>query len=268
MSSKILGHLPALCNVVRRIALEAGQITLEHFDEGVALASDVKKDGSPVTEADKRAEKFIIDALRADISQDIPIIAEELSAAGIVQDIEGADYFWLVDPLDGTREFIEGSPDYTVNIALIKNHVPVLGVIYAPAHGEMFSAYGEGTAVRWTEENEHEKAIRVKRPSRGGLVVITSKNREHAAIDKYLEEHKVEKIIRKGSSLKLCAVASGKADLYPGFGRTCEWDTAAGQAILEAAGGQIVTIDGMPLRYGTKKDFFNPTFLARSNYLA
>jgi len=266
--SKLLSHLPALCNVVRRIALEAGNITLEHFDEGVIGTHDLKPDGSPVTEADKRAERFIVDALRADISDSIPIVGEEEFSAGEIPDLKGQEYFWLVDPLDGTREFIEGSPDFTVNIALIKNHVPMLGVIYAPARGEMFSAYGEGTAVRWTEENEHEKEIRVRRPGKGGLIVITSKNREHAAIDQYLEEQKVEKIIRKGSSLKICAVACGKADLYPGFGQTCEWDTAAGQAILESAGGQIVTMEGLPLRYGTREDFINPRFLARSSYLA
>ncbi len=266
--SKLLNHLPALCNVVRRIALEAGHITLEHFDEGVKAAPDFKPDGSPVTEADKRAEAFITKALHDEVG-DIPVIAEEAHAAGALPDLKGAEYFWLVDPLDGTREFIDGSPDFTVNIALIKNNVPLLGVIYAPAHGEMFSAYGEGTAVRWTEENEHEKPIRVRHPGKGGLVVITSKNREHAAIDKYLEEQKVEKIIRKGSSLKICAVAMGKADLCPGFGQTYEWDTAAGQAILEAAGGEIVALEGSePLRYGEKSDFINPRFLARSNFLA
>ncbi len=266
--SKLLGHLPALCNVVRRIAMEAGQVTLEYFDEGMKIAPDIKTDGSPVTEADKKAELFIMDALRQDISADIPVVVEEAISQGAVHDLSSQDYFWLVDLLDGTREFIEGSPDYTVNIALIKNHVPILGVIYAPARGEMFSAYGEGTATRWTEDTGHEKAIKAKRPSRGGLVVITSKNREREQIDKFLSEQKVEKIIRKGSSLKICAVASGRADLYPGFGQTCEWDTAAGQAILEAAGGQIVTMDGVSLTYGDKKDFFNPPFLARSNFLA
>ena len=267
--SKLLSHLPALCNVVRRIALDAGEITLDYFEEGMMQSSDMKADGSPVTEADRKAEDYIIKTLKENISG-IPVIGEECVAQGETHDLSGQEYFWLVDPLDGTREFVIGSPDYTVNIALVKNNVPVLGVIYAPAKGEMFSAYGEGTAVRWLEESGNEKPIRARQPSHKGLIVIASKNRAGAELDKFLEEQKVEKIIRRGSSLKICAVASGKADIYPGFGQTCEWDTAAGQAILTAAGGEIVTMDGIPLRYGDKKpgDFYNPPFLARSSYLA
>lgn len=266
--SKLLTHLPALCNAVRRMAVEAGEMTLDYFDEGAAYKPDIKADGSPVTEADRKAEEYIIKELK-DLFPDMPVVGEESVSQGAVHDLSGQEYFWLVDPLDGTREFIAGSPDFTVNIALIKNNVPVLGVIYAPALGELFSACGEGTAMRWTQESGNEKSIKVRKPSRGGLVVITSKNRSGEQVDQYLEEQKVEKIIRKGSSLKLCAVASGKADLYPGFGETCEWDIAAGQAILMSAGGEVVTLDGTPLTYGDKDGhFLNPKFLARSNYLA
>lgn len=266
--SKLLSHLPALCNIVRRIALDAGEITLDYFEEGMRLPSDTKGDGSPVTEADRKAEEYIIKALKENLSG-IQVVGEECVSQGETYDVSGEEYFWLVDPLDGTREFVIGSPDYTVNIALIKNNVPVLGVIYAPAKGEMFSSCGEGTAVRWLEESGNEKAIRVRKPSRNGLIVIASKNRAGAELDQYLEEQKVEKIIRRGSSLKICAVASGKADIYPGFGQTCEWDTAAGHAILNAAGGEIVRMDGVPLSYGDKDGhFYNPPFLARSSYLA
>ena len=266
--SKLLAHLPALCNVVRRVAVEAGEITLDYFDEGMRLPSDLKADGSPVTEADRRAEEYIAKALKDSIAG-IPVVGEESVAQGEAYDLSGEEYFWLVDPLDGTREFVAGSPEFTVNIALVKNGVPVLGVIYAPAKGEMFSSCGEGTAVRWLEETGNEKPIRVRRPSRNGLIVIASKNRAGAELDKFLEEQKVEKVIRRGSSLKICAVASGKADIYPGFGQTCEWDTAAGQAILTAAGGEIVSMDGRPLIYGGRdKNFYNPPFLARSSYLA
>lgn len=266
--SKLLSHLPALCNVIRRLAQEAGEITLDHFEEGMALGHDLKGDGSPVSIADKKAEDFITRALLDDFPS-IPVVGEEAVAAGSLPDLSGEEYFWLVDPLDGTREFVAGSVEYTVNIALIKNHVPVLGVIYAPALDEMYAACGEGTAVKWNGETEIEKAIRVRRPAKSGLTVITSKNRARDEIAKYLEEQKVEKIIRRGSSLKICAVAAGKADLYPGFGQTCEWDTAAGQAILEAAGGELVTLEGEPLRYGDKDGhFYNPSFLARSQYLS
>ncbi len=267
--SKLLEHMPALCNIVRRLAIEAGDITLNYFDEGGGVFSQEKADGSPVTDADRLAEAHIIKELRA-YFPDMPIIGEEAAASGETYRLEGQEHFWLIDPLDGTREFVAGSPDYTVNIALVKNQVPVLGVIYAPAHGEMYSAYGEGTAMRWLEDTGNEKSIRVRKAPRNGLIVMTSKNRAGEEINQYLEEQKVEKIIRKGSSLKICAVAAGKADLYPGFGETCEWDTAAGHAILKAAGGSIVDFEtGAELTYGDKASgFSNPKFLAHSGYLS
>ncbi len=267
--SKLLSHLPALCNTVKRVALEAGEITLDYFDEGAMIATDIKGDGSPVTEADRKAEAFIIKSLQNTLP-DIPVVAEEIVAGGQTYDLSAQEYFWLVDPLDGTREFASGSPDYTVNIALIKNNEPILGVIYAPAHGEMFAAAGEGTATRWLEESGNEKPIHVRAPSRKGVILMSSKNRSHAETDKFAQDYKVEKIIRRGSSLKFCAIAMGKADIYPGFGPTCEWDTAAGQAILLAAGGDVVDFEGNPLRYGTGTDarFYNPPFIARSHHFS
>ena len=263
--SKLLSHLPALCNVIKRIAVDAGAITLDHFEEGMIAPSQIKDDGSPVTDADRLAEDFIRAQLTADFP-DIPVIGEEGAAGGAIT-APGSEYFWLVDPLDGTRDFVGGSPDYTVNIALIKQGEPVVGVIYAPAHGELYSAHGEGTAARWLEESGTEKPIRVRRPGKGGLTVITSRRRAHDEIARMLEEHKVAKVIRRASSLKFCAVASGKADLYPGLGQTCEWDTAAGQAILEAAGGFVADLDGNRLRYGDKPagQYLNPKFTA-SNF--
>lgn len=266
--SKLLSHPQALSNVMRRLAQEAGEITLDFFEEGMRLDADEKADGSPVTEADRRAEAHIIKELE-DLFPGVPVVAEECMAAGVCPDLTGQEYFWLIDPLDGTREFVAGSMDYTVNIALIKHGAPHMGVIYAPALGEMYLTDGEGGATRWLEDTGTEKSIRVRRPSRSGLVVIASKNRGAAEIDKYLEEQKVEKIIRRGSSLKICAVAMGRADLYPGFGATCEWDTAAGHAILRAAGGDIVMLDGAPLTYGhADRKFINPSFIARSDHLA
>lgn len=266
--SKLLSHPQALCNILRRAAYEAGEITLGYFEEGMAVASHTKDDGSLVTEADKKAEAHIIKELRAHFP-DMPMVAEECMAAGECPDVTNAEYFFLIDPLDGTREFVAGSTEYTVNIALMKEGEPHLGVIYAPALGAMYATDGEGGAIRRMEESGSEKTIRVRRPLRGGLTVMASKNRGAAETDKYLEGHKVEKIIRQGSSLKICAVAAGKADLYPNFGPTCEWDTAAGHAILRAAGGDIVTLDGKALTYGNAKgNFINPPFVARSNHLA
>lgn len=266
--SKLLSHLPALCNAVRRIATEAGEITMTHFSEGMAVAAMSKADGSPVTEADRAAERHIIASLE-DIVPGVPVIGEESIAAGIVPDLSGHEYFWLVDPLDGTREYAEGGKDFTVNIALIQNGVPVLGVIYAPAHGELYAGHGEGTAIRYLEDTDKEKSIRVAKPSAGGLIVMASNKRFYAETDAFLTDYKVRRLDRRSSSLKICFIAAGKADLYPGLGPTCEWDTAAGQAILTAAGGEIVTMDGAALTYGhADKKFANPPFIARSSYVA
>lgn len=265
--SKLLTHLPALCNVVRRIAREAGDITMDHFHEGYAVSVDAKMDGSPVTEADRAAERHIITALE-DAVAGVPVIGEEAVSAGHIPDLSGHDYFWLVDPLDGTKAYAVGERDFTVNIALIKKGVPILGVIYAPAHGELYAAHDGGAAIRALDDSDRDKEIRVRRPDAGGLIVMASKGRSYAETDAFLEEHKVKKIERRSSSLKFCHIAWGKADIYPGLAQTCEWDTAAGQAILNAAGGEIVTLDGVPLSYGhADRKFINPSFIARSHHL-
>lgn len=267
MSSKLLLHRAALCNTVRRIALEAGEITLEYFDEAGYDGADSKADGSPVTLADQEAEKLIQKRLE-DMLPGIPMVGEEASAAGHKPDLTGQDYFWLVDPLDGTKEFISGSGDYTVNIALIHKGAPVLGVVYAPAAGELYAGYteenGNAKAMRWLEETGSEKDIRVRRPPREGLTVVASKSHGSSQrLDQYLNDYKVEKLVKRGSSLKICIIAAGKADLYPRFGPTSEWDTAAGDAVLRAAGGIIVDLQGKPLTYGgADPKFLNPEFIA------
>lgn len=267
MSSKLLLHRAALCNTVRRIALEAGEITLEYFDEAGYDGADSKADGSPVTLADQEAEKLIQKRLE-DMLPGIPMIGEEASAAGHKPDLTGHDYFWLVDPLDGTKEFISGSGDYTVNIALIHKGAPVLGVVFAPAVGELYAGYteesGNTKAIRWLEETGSEKDIRVRRPPREGLTVVASKSHGSSQrLDQYLNDYKVEKLVKRGSSLKICIIAAGKADLYPRFGPTSEWDTAAGDAVLRAAGGIIVDLQGKPLTYGgADPKFLNPEFIA------
>lgn len=267
-SDKLLHHPEALCNRVRRIALEAGALTLEHFDESGYKGADAKADGSPVTIADREAEALIENALK-DIFPDIPIVGEEAVAGGYRPDLSAQEYFWLVDPLDGTKEFISGSGEYTVNIALIKNGVPILGVVYAPAKGELYAGAGEGTAIRWSEDSDKERSIYVRRPPKEGLTVVASRSHgDDEKLQKFLEGLKVSKVLKRGSSLKLCAIAAGKADIYPRFGPTSEWDIAAGHAVLIAAGGTVTGLDGAPLTYGgADPDFLNPEFIASSGFL-
>ncbi len=260
--SKLLSHPPALTNMVRRIAIEAGEVTLDYFDESGYQGAEAKGDGSPVTEADRAAEALIEKAL-ADITPSVPFVGEEAVAEGRIPDLAGADYFWLVDALDGTKEFISGSGDYTVNIALIHKGTPLLGVVYVPVKGELYAGCGPGTAIRWLEDTDKEKSIHVRRPPREGLTVVSSRSHGSAEkLEKFLGEQKVAKIVKKGSSLKICAVAAGKADLYPRFGPTCEWDIAAGHAVINSAGGVMTDLNGVAMSYGhADRKFLNPEFL-------
>jgi len=263
--SKILEHPKALCNQIRRVALEAGELTLDYFDETGFDGADAKADGSPVTLADQKAEELIEKALK-EITPDVPIVGEEAVSEGARPDLSSATYFWLVDPLDGTKEFISGNGDYTVNIALIKDGVPVLGVVYAPTKGELYAGHGQGTALRWLEDSDSEKEIHVRTPPKEGVTVVASRSHENnEKLDEFLSQYKVNKLIKRGSSLKICAIAAGKADLYPRFGPTCEWDTAAGHAVLMSAGGRVVDTEGNFLRYGgADPGFLNPEFIAAS----
>lgn len=267
MSEKLLAHPKALLNIVRRIAYDAGEVTLDYFDEGGYSGAEAKGDGSPVTEADRAAEALIEKAL-LEATPAVPFVGEEAVEAGRIPDLTGADYFWLVDALDGTKEFISGSGDYTVNIALMKRDgalfEPLLGVIYAPVKGELYAGCGEGTAVRWLEDSDKEKDIHVRPAPREGLTIAASiRHGNTERLEKFLEGHKIAKITKRGSSLKICAVAMGKADIYPRFGPTCEWDIAAGHAILRSAGGEITDLDGKPMTYGhADRKFLNPEFIA------
>ena len=263
--SKIFEHLPALCNQIRRVAVEAGDLTLNYFDESGYQGADVKADGSPVTLADQKAEELITKAIK-DIASDVLIVGEEAAADGYRPDLSNEEYFWCVDPLDGTKEFISGSGDYTVNIGLVHNHEPVLGVVYAPVHGELYAASGPGTAIRWMEDNGKERPIHVRDAPAEGLTIVSSKSfGSGEKLETFLAHYKVKKSIKRGSSLKICSVASGKADMYPRFGPTCEWDTAAAHAVLTSAGGFLTDINGSELRYGgSDPKFLNPEFIARS----
>ena len=266
----LIRHPKALCNQLRRIAIEAGELTLDYFDEAGCSQDQVnaKGDGSPVTLADQKAEQLIEKALLEAVPG-VPMIGEESVAEGRKTDLSAQDYFWLVDPLDGTKEFISGSGDYTVNIALIYKGEPIVGVVYAPVKGELYAAHGAGTAIRWLEESDKEKEISVRKPPAEGLTVVSSRSHgNNDRLDQYLSQHKIQKIIKRGSSLKICAVACGKADVYPRFGPTCEWDTAAGDAVLRGAGGLITDIDGTMFTYGGKNEkFLNPEFIASSGHI-
>lgn len=251
MSEKILEYPQALLNQVKRVALEAGDSTLEYFDESGAFADfDSKDDGSPVTIADKTAHDIILKGLK-NITPSISVISEEgLYDSGVM-----SDYVWLVDPLDGTRGFIQGDKDYTVNIALIHNHEPILGVVYAPAHGELFAGHKNIGAIRYNDDTKAEKDIHVRKILREGLTIFVS-NFEGSTPkrDEFLEQFKVEKLIKRSSSLKYCLIASGKGDLSVRFQDINEWDTAAADAILRAAGGIMTDWNGAPLRYLTAKE--------------
>lgn len=270
MSEKLLTHRAALTNIVRRIATQAGEITLEYFDGIKDMATVSKSDGSPVTQADKEAEHFIEKQLK-ELIPELPVIGEEAYANGYRPDLTSHKYFWLVDPLDGTRSFIRGGENFTTNIALVHNGRPVLGVVYAPQKEEIYYGYwdqdtNEGHAFRFNEQSNKEKPIRTRKIPPKGLTVMTSGDHNNDTKNQeFLQNHKVASIIRRASSLKICAIAAGKADLYVRFGPTGEWDTAAGHAILRAAGGDIRDMQGNSLRYGTNKEtIINPDFIAGS----
>ncbi len=265
-TQKLIDNPGALCNMVRRIAIEAGEITLHYFDMAGDSHIEAKSDGSPVTLADREAETLIQMKLE-EITKGIPIVGEEAASLGKApKDFDRDGYFWIVDPLDGTKEFISGGGDYTVNIALIYKGEPILGVVYAPAKGEMYAGHGLGTAIRWNEETDTEKQISVRNSPQGGLVVVASKSHgDESKLERFLEMFKIDKVVKRGSSLKICIIAAGKADLYPRFGPTCEWDTAAADAVLRSAGGVITDVDGKALQYGgSNPKWLNPEFIACS----
>ncbi len=273
MSSKILSHRPALCNIVKRIAVEAGELVLEYFDGIRDLGETSKEDGSPVTLADREAER-LIEARLSDVLPDIPVIGEEnFSENDKGADLSGHTYFWLVDPIDGTKAFVRGSDDFTVNIALICDGVPIIGVIYAPALGELYTGYiqedGGGVSHRYFEDSDTEKVMRTRAMPHQGLVVASGADGgDNAEQGNVLNGIKVAKLIKRSSSIKICMIANGKADLYPRLGPTCEWDTAAGHAILRGAGGDIVDLEGNALKYGCgRADLLNPHFIALSGDL-
>ncbi|MCP5286167.1 MAG: 3'(2'),5'-bisphosphate nucleotidase CysQ [Burkholderiaceae bacterium] len=237
------------------IARQAGDTIMQVYATDFAVRG--KGDQSPVTEADERAEKLIVPALQA-LAPEVPVVAEEAVAAGQVPTV--GELFWLVDPLDGTKEFISRNGEFTVNIALVHQGRPVLGVVLAPALGRMFM--GDVGRGAWLEDASGRRPIRCRAVPEVGLTVVASRSHgDAAALEAFLGGRKVAALANAGSSLKLCLVAAGEADLYPRLGRTMEWDIAAGHAVLAAAGGAVRDLAGEPLRYG-KPGFDNPHFVA------
>lgn len=244
----------ALLSLAADLARQAGTLILAVRVRGFETLQ--KDDRSPVTEADHQAEALIVAGLRA-ATPDIPVIAEEEAAAGLAHDPCAA--YWLVDPLDGTREFAAGRDEFTVNIGLVRDGAPVLGVVGVPAYGELFGGIVGGVA--WKRTVAGEQSISARVPPAAGLTVLASR---HYATDErlhaFLAERPVASVTHIGSALKIVRVAEGAADFYPRLGRTMEWDTAGPHAVLEAAGGRMLDMAGGPLRYG-KPQWENPPFV-------
>ena len=247
--------------VMRRLALDAGDRIMQVYD-GPDFEVKSKSDSSPVTEADEAADAIISAGLRSAFP-DITLITEEQA------DTHGlsAQTFLIVDPLDGTKEFVQRRGDFTVNIAYVENGAPLRGVVYAPAKGRLFYTLADGTSVEETApfDKDHAGAVTrigVATPDNAALMVVASKSHRDADTDAYIGKYAVKDMTSAGSSLKFCLVATGEADLYPRLGRTMEWDTAAGDAVLRGAGGQVVRFDDhSTLRYG-KDGWDNPFFIA------
>ncbi|WP_106746604.1 3'(2'),5'-bisphosphate nucleotidase CysQ [Yoonia maritima] len=252
-----------LTKVMRELALLAGDKIMEIYaaDDFEVRA---KSDESPVTAADEAADAIISAGLR-EAFPDVPLVTEEQSASHG----QSVSTFLIVDPLDGTKEFIKRRGDFTVNIAYVVDGVPVRGIVYAPAKDRLFYTSADGSAVEETGEFAKDvigntKPIRVSVPDNDALLVVASKSHRDQATDDYISKYNVADMKSAGSSLKFCLVATGEADLYPRVGRTMEWDTAAGHAVLTGAGGQVVRFDDhTPLVYG-KPEFANPFFIALS----
>jgi 3'(2'), 5'-bisphosphate nucleotidase len=248
-------------------ALEAGRAANRIYHGDFEIQA--KSDDSPVTTADHVAEEIILGHL-ARHAPNTPVVAEEQAAGGNIPAV--AAEFFLVDPLDGTKEFIHRRGDFTVNIALIRDGVPALGVVYAPATGRLFAAdVGAARAVRAGLDPADPVAggllpIHVREAPAAGLTAVASRSHRTPETDAYLAHYAIAALVAVGSSLKFCLVAAGEADLYPRLGPTMEWDTAAGHAVLSAAGGQVAGPDGLPLRYG-KPQFRNPWFVASGAFL-
>ncbi len=260
----MLDNNKKLILAVSNIAIQAGNIIMKHYMKDVELMT--KQDKSPLTNADLQSDKLIAEELKL-LNEKIPILSEE----SLIEWNERKNWntYWLVDPLDGTKEFINKNGEFTVNIALIQNNKPILGVIYAPALSILYFAQKNKGSYKINCSNNLltlEKSIRlntnIKKRS-DQIIVIGSRSHSNTKFNLWIKEKfRNHHIIQKGSSLKLCDIAEGKADIYPRFGPTSEWDIAAGQIILEEAGGNIISFNNKTLSYNSKENLLNPEFIA------
>lgn len=237
-----------ILDILEPLALAAGRRIMEICREG--FEAEAKADCSPVTIADREAEAIILEGLRQNF-EGVPIVAEEEMSAGAQPRVTGPVFF-LVDPLDGTKEFVAGKGDFTVNIALVRNGEPVVGVVYAPALNKFYSGR-PGYAAMAETDAAHQPAKRrpiMARLPQTPLTIVASRSHFTAETDAFMSRFEQAERVTVGSSLKFCLLASGEADLYPRMSRTMQWDTAAGDAVLRAAGGMTRTLDGKPFPYG------------------
>jgi len=246
----------ALLDPVLAIADEACRAILAVYNSDFAV--ELKDDRSPLTQADRAAHAVIVAGLAA-LEPALPILSEE-SAGSEIGERRSWQRYWLVDPLDGTKEFIKRNGEFTVNIALIDGHEPVLGVVAAPVPGTAWlGSVGSGA---WKRTAAGRDAIAVRRPAAEPLRVVGSRSHASPALAAFLDTLGPHELKPMGSSLKICLVAEGEADLYPRLGPTSEWDTAAAQAVLIAAGGSMIDLTGQPLTYNARESLLNPHFLA------
>lgn len=249
--------------VFERLALEAGEAILAIYRTDFDVVA--KADDSPVTLADRTAEAIILAGLR-EAFPDVPCVAEEEAAAGLCP-ADAGNLFFIVDPLDGTKEFVSRNPDFTVNIALVRDGTPEAGVVYAPARDVLYIGF-EHEAVRIDRASTapERRAIRAREATED-FVIVSSRSHRTSETDAFLAQYAEAKIVYAGSSLKFCMIAEGAADLYVRFGRTMQWDTAAGDAVLRSAGGLTNTVDGEAMRYGAHVNrglppYANPWFVS------
>lgn len=240
---------------IATLAHEAGEAILEVYATDFDVQS--KSDKSPLTQADLASNHCIVAAL-AELTPDIPIISEE-SGLPEFDERRQWDRYWLIDPLDGTKEFVNRNGEFTVNIALIKSNQPVFGVVHVPVQNKTYiGCEGHGSELR---DGNQVTVIRVANSSSVPVRIVGSRSHRGSSLDAFLEKLGESDMVPMGSSLKFCTVAEGKADIYPRLGPTSEWDTAAAQAVVEQAGGQVLELDGKPLSYNKKSDILNPWFV-------
>ena len=251
-------ELATLLPEVRKLVADAGAAILEVY--AGAHGVEYKSDDSPITRADRAAHEVLTAGLRR-LTPKIPVLSEESADEHAFEVRRHWRELWLVDPLDGTKEFISRNGEFTVNVALVRDHVPVLGVVAAPVLDTVFyGAQGLGAFV--ARQGNPDRPIHVRRPAAEPLVIVGSRSHRGDSLDGVLARLGPHELRPMGSSLKFCLVAEGTADFYPRLGPTSEWDTAAAQAVVEAAGGAVTTLDGQPLRYNERDTLLNPHFLA------